>query len=65
MQQLRPEGNLPGEEVLREGLDGRGDGRGRALDRLGRFLLRQLELQRHVLRADLRVLRLLNLLLNS
>lgn len=50
-----------GEEVLRERFDRRGDRGGGAFDRLGRLFLSEFELQRKVLRADLRVLRLLHL----
>ena len=57
--------DLPGEQVLRYGLDRRRDGGRRALYRLHRLLLSQLELQRHVLGADLRVLRSLHLPFNA
>lgn len=50
-----------GEEVLRERFDRRGDRGGGVFDRLGRLFLSEFELQRKVLRADLRVLRLLHL----
>lgn len=50
-----------GEEVLRERFDRRGDRGGGAFDRLGRLFLSEFELQRKVLRADLRVLRLFDL----
>ena len=50
-----------GEEVLRERFDRRGDRGGGVFDRLGRLFLSEFELQRKVLRADLRVLRLFHL----